>query len=201
MKILQLSVDVSDGVTPQLDRLDGIFSDRELLHLEIAAAEENMTREYLRQSAQLRTKTRDRLGAESSGHMGRASSSIESGSDRESAWITIPRNTGLGRAFYDIVLTTPTRRGKKWIAIPAAASAYGRRPEQLPDLKFIPLGDDLAVLVKRAKSTGEFIPVYWLKKEVRISQDRSLLPSDQDFTREAAIATRNVIKRTVKTES
>lgn len=192
---LSVEIEVSDQLTPYLARVHAKLTDRTDLHAYMAPHLEALTKEHLNDISRtgFRHRTATRLGAKQSGHLLRAASAIESGHDGESAWLTFPRITGLSRAFRAYHITTPTASGKKWLAIPAIASAYNRRPREFSDLKFIPFGGkhagNLAALVKRTQSERKFMVVYWLKKEVRIPQDRTLLPSDQDYTEIAEAVT------------
>lgn len=181
--LMQMDINVGDGVTPVLSRLAGL-ADAEQIHSYIAPQVEELTRLYLNAIAPGRHSTAERLGADPTGHLGRAASAVESGHDDEAAYITIPRIYGLGRAFQDYVITP--KNGKKWLTIPATASAYGKRAGEFSDLKFVPFTDDLAALMARSKSDGKYIVVFWLKKEVTIEQDRTLLPDDQAFGEAAA---------------
>lgn len=192
MSDLQIEIQVTDAATPVLARLEHRLTDRTDLHAHIAPQVEELTRSYIRAEAPGRHKTAARLGASPTGHLARAASAVESGHDREQAFITIPRSTGLGRAFRDFELTP--KGGKKWLTIPAHRSAYGRRAGEFDNLQFVPLGNDLAALVTRTRSDAKWTVIYWLKKEVTIPQDRDLLPSDAAYRAAAEMGAVEYIK-------
>ena len=191
---LSMNIEVTDTASPFLFQLEGKLLDRTGLHSYIAPQAEKLTVQYLEAIAPGRHATANRLGATPTDHLLYAAQAIESGYDADAAWITFPRITGLSRAFRSFELIP--LNGKKWLTIPAIKSAYGRRAREFSDLKFVPLGEDgqLAALVQRAKSNGRFIVVFWLKKQVRIEQDRTLLPSDDAYRSSAEIGARNFIR-------
>ena len=89
----------------------------------------------------------------------------------------------------------------KWLAIPARAEAYGKRPGEFSgQLDFVPVRADLALLVardgtrgtrlttnakgKRVRKTGNVeagLVMYWLKKEVNQAPDPTLVPTEARF--------------------
>ncbi len=184
---LGIQIEVSEEVTPFLFRVHAALVDRTGLHEQMAADLDDFTREYLKEIAPGRHGTAGRLGAKPEGHLARSRDALQHGADGEGAWLSFPDWTGLSRAFRPYHLTAPTAKGKLWIAIPAAKSAYGKRAEKMEGLKFVPLGKDgqLAALVARAKSDGKWMVVFWLKKSVHIPQDRTLLPGDEGYQIEA----------------
>ena len=188
---LSIEIEVTDEVTPFLAMLEEGLTNRTDLHSYIAAQAETRTQDYLRAIAPRRHSTADRLGAPHSGHLTDAADSIESSHNAQSAVLTFPRTTGLSRAFRQFDLR-PTG-GKKWLAIPAIASAYNHSPREF-DLSFVPFRDDLAALVTRSQSDRSFIVVYWLKKEITIEQDRTLLPDDRAYSESAELGAREFIR-------
>lgn len=87
---------------------------------------------------------------------------------------------------------------KKWLTIPAIAEAYGKAAGSFFNLRFVPLGPDLAALVerratlikrKRGKGASGFQPVaetigavfFWLKKQVTQHADPGVLPTNEEM--------------------
>lgn len=88
---------------------------------------------------------------------------------------------------------------KKWLTIPAIAEAYGQAAGSFHNLRFVPLGPDLAALVERRATLikrprkgakkGSFKPVaettgavfYWLKRQVTQTADPTVLPTDDEI--------------------
>lgn len=95
--------------------------------------------------------------------------------DAGGAVLTI-KYPGLSRAFRDVTIRPKTARA---LAIPLHPQAYGKRAGELWDrLKlFIPKGTRVIC----ANINGRVTPFYWLASSVTQKQDRSLLPSDDEF--------------------
>ncbi len=128
-------------------------------------------------------KTARRLGATPTQHYAKAARAVSHESDATSATIVIPANFGLSRAFGPLKITP--QNGKKWLTIPAHRSSYGRSAGEFADLSFVQFREDLAALFARDAATAEPFPLFWLKREVLIPQDRDVLPRDEDL---AAVA-------------
>ena len=163
VSVAELAKGISD-----VARLGSTMKDRRGLHAEIAGEGERLTRSYLRGLS--RHKTAERLGAQPTQHLAAAARGVESESDREAARVTIPRSTGLYRAFTDFLIRPGS--GKTYLTIPADRRTYGRRAGEF-DLAFTIVGGRYPALVFR--ESGEV--AFWLRHEVEIPQDRTLLPS------------------------
>lgn len=115
------------------------------------------------------------------------------------------RMPGILRAFGDVVITAGTKTaGVKYLALPARSESYGMKPRELPGLvlfwrgKGQPGGLSEGVPMTRTKNTVRgakgstyFAPglvMYWFKKSVTQSQDRTLLPGEDDWTQSANAA-------------
>ncbi|RYD38766.1 MAG: hypothetical protein EOP87_00940 [Verrucomicrobiaceae bacterium] len=93
--------------------------------------------------------------------------------------------SGLGRAFRDVTIRPGA--GKKFLTIPACAETYGRRVGEFPpdEFKFAILyaHRPFPVLLWRFSGgkhkRGDL--AYWLRRSVVQKQDRTLLPSDEDY--------------------
>lgn len=119
----------------------------------------------------------------------------------DSAAVTLggPEMPGLMRAFGDITIVPGTKTaGVKYIPIPARAEAYGIRPREISGLvlfwkgkgKVGGLAEGIAATrtkstKKGAKGSQYFRPglvMYWFADHVTIPQDRSILPSEQEWS-------------------
>ncbi len=165
-----------DGDVELVQRVRTALINREPLHKRLAEHHEGFTKEYVSNLDQ--HKTANRLGAKSTRHHKKAARSIESEADAEAATLRIPRATGLGRAFYDFELVPGA--GKKFLTIPAMAETYGKRAGEFGQdaFRFVSFAKKhFALLWKDGPNKGKV--AYWLKKKVKISQDRSLMPSEE----------------------
>lgn len=173
-----------DEITPFLARVSQVVTDGSG-NLFIARSLAAKVRDHLGKEAARRHKTADRLGATPTGHLTRAAESVDYGATKDAAEVTIA-SPGISRSFGDVEIVPVN--GSKYLTIAARAESYGRRARSFDDLKFIPLkGGALPVL---AKVTGEgkektMEVFYWLKKSVKIPQDRGLLPSDVELLQAA----------------
>lgn len=160
------------------------------------------TRDFLDEMSVSRHKTADRLGAKPTRYLEYASGRSGTGEQRTGLGEVTPseiniviRNTpGLKRAFGPLDIT-PKRA--KALTIPLAAESYGRSVAELQragHVLFRPKGMNiLAESVgprptgKRrrkgaATATAELRPMYALVRQVRVPQDRGLLPTKKDYS-------------------
>lgn len=172
-------ISINDRVSPLLNRVRKEVNDSRRLNRILSGEVAAEVRNYLEDLSTFRHATANRLGARPTGHLGKAAKAVESGFSETEAFITVPAWTGLSRAFRDVEITP--LNGKKWLTIPANKRSYGRSAGDFDNLKFIPLGNDLAMLAGEAQSTREVVPMYWLKRSVRQKQDRTLLPSEEEL--------------------
>lgn len=184
MKILQ-----GDLTTPSLKTLQEALKpgSKESLKLRKSMAfnAETLTRDHIVKAAKTRHKTADRLSATQTGYLSKKAESVETTVTGNADGLI--KLTIIGDIFKRVdgdVSVKP--RLKKWLAIPATAEAYGKRPGELAGLTFIKLKGSLAALVrmqeeKDAKGRSKFDVIYWLKKGVTVPQDRGLLPVEGDY--------------------
>ena len=170
-----------------LQELRNALARRGPMHAVMAVRGKTFTQDYLR--GLNRHRTAERLGATPGGHHQKAAAAVEAASDDGQAVIRIPRRTGLGRAFGDVVLRPGS--GRTYLTIPAHAKTYGRSVRDFPEdsFRFVPLGRFRALVWAAGPDKGEV--AYWLKREVTQKQDRTLLPSDEGY---AGVARRAAIE-------
>lgn len=188
----RIGIEVTDTATPFLSRLTDELKDLKELHSYMAPQLEELTREYLRDIAGSRHATANRLGAAPTNHLlRRGADAVESGFDSTQVYVSLPRDSGLGRAFRDFDITP--KNGKKWLTRPVHARSYGKRAREFNDLIFIPFDSERAGLFAKGQN-GKLLMLYALRKRMHIKQDRTLLPSDQQFAEAAELGAREYIK-------
>jgi len=168
-------------------------SGRMELHQAMGAEVQYLTEDYLRAIAAERHKTADSLGASPSNHLAQAAEKVAQPgaltADADAATLTI-NHPGMVRAFRDVTIRPINAKA---LCIPINAIAYNRRPAQLWDqLKlFIPKGTRF-IAMKTADGKS-FVALYVMVRSVTQSQDRSLLPSNDQFGEAAARGARRFI--------
>ena len=173
-----------------LHELRNALASRGPMHARMAVRGQQLTQDYLRKLN--RHRSAQHLGATPSGHHAKAAARVEAHSDEQQASITIPRNTGLGRAFGDVVIRPGS--GRTFVTIPAHQETYGRSVRDFPENTFrlavIESWRTFLALVFRETAGGHVKGEvgFWLKREVKQKQDRTLLPSDEGYAKVARAA-------------
>jgi len=191
-EVLAINVTGAELVDRDLNTLLAGLRDRRPLHASIATEATEMTREYLQ--GLNRHASAERLGATPTNFRERNALSLQPSCDDAAAYILIPRNTGLGRAFHDVLILPGS--GKTYLTIPACARTYGKVVRDFPadTFRFVIYQGRYPGLVFR--DDGEL--GYWLRRQVLQRQDRTLLPSNEDWRevgRHSAIAYVNNLPR------
>lgn len=179
-----------------LQTMRNALADRGPMHARMSVRGKQFTQDYLRDQSTKRHRTASRLGARPTGHLEKAANKVEASHTADEALITIPRNTGLGRAFGDVVLRPGS--GRTYITIPAHQTTYGKSARDF-DLRFAVLKSwrvFLCLMFKDGPHEGEV--AFWLKRTIKQTQDRTLLPSDTGYAgvaRRAAVEYLNTLKK------
>lgn len=173
-----------DETAQVLQAIRSGLANRRGLHTAIAVPAQEFTQNYLLKMN--RHRTAERLGARPTKFRQKNAKLIEADADDLAAYVRIPRSTGLGRAFHDVDLVP--KNGKKYLTIPADARTYGKSVRQFPEgtFKFAILHAHRPFPVLLFKSDDKV--AYWLRKSVHQAQDRTLLPSDDAYSRIARTA-------------
>jgi hypothetical protein len=165
-----------------LHKLRNSLARRGPMHAQMAVYGRKITQKHLRDDASHASAAR--LGASPTGFRNKNAAVVEAHSDEEQATVSIPRNTGLGRAFRDVLIRPGS--GKTYLTIPAHQATYGKaaRPPDFPEGTFrfaiIQSWRTFTALVFRdGPYKGEV--GFWLKREIRQKQDRTLLPTDEEY--------------------
>jgi hypothetical protein len=164
---------------------------RRSLHQAMGTEVQVLTAEYLRKIAAARHSTAEKLGATPTGFLADASEKVAApgalaaNSDHAMLSISFP---GVGRAFHEVKITP---KQAKFLAIPVHAIAYGKRARFLWDsLKlFIPKGSRFICMRMRDGKT--LLRLYVLVRSVTQPQDRTLLPSQEEWVEAAGLGARN----------
>ena len=190
--MISLRVQVTDTATPKLAELTARLRDRQALHGAVAAKEEVMFREYLRGQASLRHKSARALDAQPTGEMERAAQSPEGTATSSGAQIALKPGHLFARTFQDVEIRPSG--GKKYLTIPAATAAYGRRAGQFGgSLRFLRVGPNKTPVLALDTGNSTLQTMYRLVARVRQKQDRTLLPPDADITQTAEEAAKDYI--------
>lgn len=182
---MYLTITLSDDASAALRRLWTVTAERAPMHAAMAGATEVFLKKFGAQTSQTEHRTAERLGAAPTGHLGDAYARIESGSDAEAMRIFIPGASRLRAAFG--AYTVKPGPGRKYLTIPVAAEAYGKRAGEIPDLEFMKVGERKTPILAKPNGGDRFTTYYLLVKQATIPADPGLIPFD-DLAEEAVDA-------------
>ena len=173
---LRVTLDFADLASDDLRAIAGELQRPAALHGAMAAGSEKWLKETGRDIAAGEHDSANRLGAAPTGHLAKAYEQIESQSSAAGASLLVPRASRLRAAFGPYVaLPGP---GKKYLTIPVAREAYGRRAGEFDDLTFMRVGPRKTPLL--AKKAGDsFETMYLLVEQANIPEDKALIPFDE----------------------
>ena len=188
MNALTISITLAGAseVDMALQDLRNALARRGPMHARMAVRAMEKTQEHLIKLN--RHSTAARLGATPSGHHDKAAASVEAQSDESQARVTIPRRTGLGRAFATVVIRPGS--GRTYLTIPAHATTYGKSVRDFPAGTFrFAVIKSWRIFLAQVFAAGPYQGEvgYWLKREVTQKQDRNLLPSDETYALAARV--------------
>jgi hypothetical protein len=199
MSGIGLQIDVRSAEVDQLVSrlLDGL-TDLTPLNEQVGIRTTERTRNHLVAIAQTRHATATRLGATPSGHWGQAAEKTSFQANQEGAIISIEQ-PGIGRVAHDV--TIEPGPGKKYLTLPAIAAAYNQRAYRISGLhvmvRFLE-GERRAVALAMDSGEGKDrveTVWYWLVTSVTQKQDRTLLPSDEEYNLAALAGVRDFVDR------
>jgi hypothetical protein len=151
---LELRVTMEGLGSEELARLATTLADPSGLHAQIAGDAEIFVKARGRQTAATEHRTAGRLGAAPTGHLEQAYDAIEGTHDAAAAMLLVPRASRLRAAFGRYVLTP--QNGSKYLTIPVAAEAYGKRAREIADLFFMRTGPGgTPVLARRVEGNKD----------------------------------------------
>jgi hypothetical protein len=170
-----IRIQVAVEGTDMMRRLAGGLRQRGPLHARIAVETRNYVRDYVQRldSRPEEHRTANRLGATPTNHLATAAKGIESESDERAAILKVPRASRLRAAFG--TYTIRPKNGKKYLTIPDNARTYGKRVAEIREpLHFRMVGGRHKALCFKDGTVA-----YWLREQVTIKEDRTLLPFAQ----------------------
>lgn len=174
---LTISIDVSGTAAEELQDIRTRLADGGNIHAAMAGAAETFIKDFGKDAASRRHDSANRLGARPTGHLAKAYADIESKSDASEATLLLPRASRL-RAAFGGYTARPTG-GRKYLTIPVAAEAYGKRAGEIPGLVFMRVGPKKTPLLARPDADGGITTYYLLATKADIKEDPSLVPFDQ----------------------
>jgi len=185
-----VTIDLNALGLRELHALSGAQT-RIALHQDMGEAVRETTRAHLAGLAQTRHTTAEALGATPSGFLGRAARAVESApvsADAGAAEMTL-NHPGMIRAFRDVTIVP---RNAKMLTIPVNALAYNRTPAAFWDAWHLQVKGG-AIVSKDAPD----VKLWVLCRSVTQKQDRSLLPSDEEWSDSAATAAEHFYERRI----
>ena len=181
---MNVRIHISDTASPIVQRIVRELGNPEKLHALIATGAEKATRDHISRQAGVRHKTASDLGAAPTGELAKAAGRVASDSDASGASVSVPSYL-FRRAFQDVTIRPIN---SPYLTIPAAAPAYGKRAGELrrQGWKIFRPGKSKVLMGYLGKGTP--IPLYFLAASVNQRQDRTLLPSNDEFAKVAGEA-------------
>lgn len=155
---------------------------RRHLHEVGANALAERVRRHLRQVAPSRHRTAIALGAAPTRHIEDGISGVAPHADADRGEVVIPI-AGIGRAYRDIRLVTPTSGGKGFYTIPRHRAAYGHTVAELRNAGWTVFrpGERRILLGYRRKGEKPVV-LYALAKRATLKRDPALLPTAAEAT-------------------
>lgn len=181
--------DFRDGASDRLQSFYDSLRNRRQVNEAIAESYLALTKEYLLTVTGARHDTANRLGATPTGHWAQAAEKASAKADDNGATINVD-HPGIGRAGHDVEIV-PTG-GRQYLTIAVIAAAYGRRAREFDNLVFIRTGGAPVLMMPNGDSSFGTI-YYVLVKHVLQPQDRTLLPSDEEYQQAALEAMRDYV--------
>lgn len=190
------SVNINDSATPKLRKfLEAAGAKlRSRLNRHIGAAVQNLIRNHFLKLQSSRHESAERVGGTPTNYWGKAAESVSLPAavraDEIAAVVAI-NAPGIGRVDHDVTIKAGTQTpGVEYLTIPIAAESYGNRIFQGEEGRFeggFFFKSKKGNLLYGVREGKGIHPLYLLKPEVTLKQDRSLLPSDQEIL-DAAMA-------------
>ena len=167
-------------------------SSRANLHTVGANALSDHVRRHLRAIAPSRHATADRLGGRRTMHIENSIGSVVPHADAAHGEVVIPI-AGIGRAYHDINLTTPTRNGKKFLTVPCDKDSYGHTVDWMRRRGWKIFRPGKAKILLGYKRKGDKPrKLFTLSNGHTLKQDPSLLPTQAEAS--------SIVVRSIATE-
>lgn len=169
------------------------------LHTVGANALSDHVRRHLRAVAPSRHSWADRLGGKRTMHIENAIGSVVPHADAAHGEVVIPI-AGIGRAFHDINLTTPTCNGKKYLTVPCDAESYGHTVDWMRKRGWKIFRPGKAKILLGYKRKGDKPrKLFALSEGHTLKQDPSLLPTQDKASKLVVRSIARECKRIIAT--
>jgi|HubBroStandDraft_1064217.scaffolds.fasta_scaffold61716_3 hypothetical protein len=189
-----ISLNIRDGLAPRmraiLDHLSG--SRRVRLNRQMGRGVQNLCQRHVLSLAATRHATANKLGAAPTHFLAGAAAEAAQPqalrADESGATLTIV-HPAIGRAGHEVKIR-PTG-GRQYLTIPISPEAYGQTLMQGGNPRFPKaffFASKKGNLLYGVKTGRTIHPLYALKTEVHLKQDRTLLPSDREIKQTAIAA-------------
>ena len=193
---MNISLQISD--LGKLQAMMNVLGPSNRLRLnKVGASElERHVRDHIRRYVPARHRTANELGGKATGHYRKGLAGVAGHATAQGGEVVIPI-AGISRAFHDIDLSTPTRYGKSFYAIPKHAKSYGHTVGEMKSRgwKIFRPGQKRILLGYKSKGEKPVI-LFALAKHVHQRQDPSLLPAPDSCARVVSDAmTRSINER------
>ena len=171
-------------------------SNRRRLNTVGAKALEVEVRRHVTRYVPARHRTANELGGKATGHYRKGLAGVAGHATAQGGEVVIPI-AGISRAFHDIDLSTPTRYGKSFYAIPKHAKSYGHTVGEMKSRGWKIFRPGQKKILLGYKSKGEKpVILFALAKHVHQRQDPTLLPTPESCARVVSDAmTRSINER------
>ena len=192
---MTIDITLSDKASPKLKALfDALELDEQIEFMSGLADDfEILTREHITQASKTRHKSAARLGATQTGYLEKIATSAEGvRAEGTPGQVTLRLQGDIFKRTFGPVIV---KKKDKWLTIPIAPQSYGRRAAEMGPMFRIKSRKGNQLLVQTdPDDKKKIIPLYVLKDQVTLTQDRGLLPSDQQFLKAAEKAAVRFVK-------
>ncbi|MCU0782277.1 MAG: hypothetical protein MUF04_14425 [Akkermansiaceae bacterium] len=162
------------------------------LHARMAGAMERFLKDFGRETSKTEHNTASRLGARPTGHLGAAYEAVESSSSAQAASLWVPGASRLRAAFGPY--TVRPGEGRKYLTIPVAREAYGKRAGEIEGLVPMRVGPKKTPILGMPHGGGRMTTYYLLVAQADIPEDAGLIPFEDLYAAGAAAAEKYLLE-------
>lgn len=178
MRLMTLQMEGMGKVQALMSMLGS--SNRKSLHAVGAKHLENLVRRHIARYAPAKHASATALNARRTGHYEKGANRIASSATADGGEVTIPI-PGIGRALGDVVVTAPTKNGRRYLTIPKHAAAYGSTVAELKRQGWKIFRPGKAQILLGYRNKGDRpVTLFALAEKVSQRKDPSLLPSEAE---------------------
>ena len=176
---MRIEIITSNYTAGELSRVSDALDNTAAIHMRVADDGETFVKDFGRRYAAWPRNHRSSrgLGARPTNHLLQAYKAIEGESSAAYAALLVPRSSRLRAAFGRYVITPQI--GRKYLTIPVAAEAYGKRAGEFDDLVFLRVGPRKTPILARPDADGGVTTMYVLIRKAVIDEDQDLIPFEE----------------------